>query len=57
MASWFTAWGLNGMLVVGLLYLFAFAGNKNKRLLNIFFIIFMVMAMIGTCPIDEYTCR
>lgn len=50
MSSWAVAWGINGLLVMGVLYLFAFAGSKDKKILHIATLFFLALAMWGTFP-------
>ncbi|ABY62898.1 hypothetical protein ST201phi2-1p065 [Pseudomonas phage 201phi2-1] len=57
MSSWAASWGLNGLLVLAVLYLFAFAASKNKRVLHIALVFFLGLAMYGTLPADAFMCR
>lgn len=57
MQSWAAAWGLNGLLVMAVLYAFAFAARKKKTVLHIALAFFLILAMVGTFPIDSFNCR
>ncbi len=50
MQSWAAAWGLNGLLVMMVLYAFAFAARKKKTVLHFALVFFLALAMIGTLP-------
>lgn len=52
MQSWAAAWGLNGLFAMAVLYLFAFFADANKKVLHWALAVFLILAMVGTFPIN-----
>lgn len=57
MHDWAATWGLNGLIFVGFLYVFAFSARKDRRILHIALLVFLGLAMFGTLPQEIVTCR
>lgn len=57
MQGWAAAWGMNGITVMAVLYLFAFVARKRKTVLHIALGFFLILAMYGTLPLEQFNCR